>query len=69
VTEAEAIRGIRQAAKKRERATAARREATDDLRRFALEAQSAGVSISQIAREAGLSRQGLYDLLGEPASR
>lgn len=65
----EAIKGIRQAAKKRARASEARRQATDDLRRYCIEAQAAGVSISQIAREAGLSRQGVYDLLAEPASR
>ena len=60
-----AIKGIRQAAKRRERADKTRREATNDLRRYCLEAQQAGVSISQIAREAGLSRQGVYDLLGD----
>ncbi len=68
MTEAEAIKGIRQAAKHRERAAKARREATDDLRRYLREAQEVGVSISQIAREAGLSRQGVYDLLAERPS-
>jgi AcrR family transcriptional regulator len=65
----EAIKGIRKAAKQRERASEARSAATADLRRYCLEAQAEGVSISQIAREAGLSRQGVYDLLAEPASR
>jgi DNA invertase Pin-like site-specific DNA recombinase len=65
----EAIRAIRSAAKRRERAANARREATDDLRRYCQEAQAAGVPISQIAREAGLSRQGVYDLLGQPPSQ
>ena len=64
----EAIKGIRKAAKQRERATKARLDATQDLRHFALQAQAAGVSISQIAREAGLSRQGVYDLLAERPS-
>ena len=68
MTEAEAIKGIRSAAKRRERAMKSRVEATDDLRRYAREAQAAGASMSQIAREAGLSRQGLYDLLAERAS-
>lgn len=64
----EAIKGIRLAAKRRERASKARLEATDDLRRCCIEAQAAGVSVSQIAREAGLSRQGVYDLLaGRPS--
>ena len=63
MTEDEAVRGLRSAAKRRERADKARRKATDDLRRIAREAQEAGVPIAQIAREAGLSRQGVYDLL------
>ena len=67
VTENEAVRGLRGAA---EAATVsqtgnAERRPTD-LRRFAREAQKAGVSMSQIAREAGVSRQGLYDLLADP---
>lgn len=65
---AAAIKGIRQAARRRARGNAIRREATDDLRRYCHEAQAAGVSISQIAREAGLSRQGVYDLLAERPS-
>jgi DNA-binding phage protein len=68
MTESEAVKGLRSAAKRRERADKARREATDDLRRNAREAQKAGVPISRIAREAGLSRQGVYDLLAERAS-
>lgn len=67
--EAEAIKGIRKAASRRQRADKTRREATADLLRFCREAQKAGVSISQIAREADLSRQGVYDLLGQRPSR
>jgi DNA invertase Pin-like site-specific DNA recombinase len=64
---AEIVKAIRQAAKRRDRADKARREAVNDLRERIREAQAAGVSISQIAREAGLSRQGVYDLLnGHP---
>lgn len=59
------LRSIRGAAKRRERADAARREATDDLRRYCEAARDAGVSVTQIASEAGLSRQGVYDLLAE----
>lgn len=62
---AESMKGIRLAAKRRDRADQARRHATDQLRECAREAQSAGVPIAQIAREAGLSRQGVYDLLGD----
>lgn len=60
---ASALDGIRKAAKQRERAEALRRKATDDLRDYCRQAQAQGVPISQIAREAGLSRQGVYDLL------
>jgi hypothetical protein len=69
VTEAQVIRRIQSAAKKREKADAAKREATDDLRRYCAEAQKAGVPITRIAQEASLSRQGVYDLLaGRPSS-
>lgn len=57
------VQALRQAAKRRERIDRARREATAELRERIREAQAAGVSIAQIAREAGLSRQGVYDLL------
>jgi hypothetical protein len=69
MTQSEAIKGIRRAAKRRARAAHARREATAELRRYCQEAQAAGVSIIQIAREAGLSRQGVYDLLGQRPSQ
>ena len=64
-----AIKGIRRAAKSRERADAARHKATDDLRRYCKEAQDAGIPVTQIALEAGLSRQGVYDLLAERPSK
>lgn len=62
------IKTIRAAAKKRERASELRRSATDELREGARAAQAAGVPIAQIAREAGLSRQGVYDLLADTPS-
>jgi hypothetical protein len=65
VSEAQALRSIRAAAKRRERADTAKREATADLRRYCEAAKEAGVSITRIASEAGLSRQGVYDLLAE----
>ncbi|HWA55498.1 MAG TPA: hypothetical protein VG816_15115 [Solirubrobacterales bacterium] len=65
MSEATILRSIRGAAKRREKADAAKREATTDLRRYCEEAREAGVSITQIASEAGLSRQGVYDLLAE----
>jgi hypothetical protein len=65
MTQAEAIKGIRKAARRRDRADASRREARDELKRYCLEAQAAGVSVSEIARASGLSRQGVYGLLGQ----
>ncbi|HEX7244144.1 MAG TPA: hypothetical protein VF245_01090 [Solirubrobacterales bacterium] len=65
MSEATILRGIRSAAKRREKADAAKREATADLRRYCEQAREAGVSITKIASEAGLSRQGVYDLLAE----
>ena len=64
-----AIRSIRKAARQRERAQKARERATNDLRRYCREAQEAGVPITRIAREARLSRQGVYDLLGQQPSQ
>lgn len=63
MTEAATIRGIQGAARKRQKADAAKRKATDELRRYCAEAKRAGIPITRIAREAGLSRQGVYDLL------
>ena len=63
MTEREAIDGIRRAAAERARADDQRRKATDELRDYCRVALDAGVSMTRIAREAGLSRQGVYDLL------
>lgn len=60
-----ALRGIKKAAQGREKAEAERRKATDDLRGYCEAARFAGVPITRIASEAGLSRQGVYDLLAE----
>jgi hypothetical protein len=64
MTEAQIIQAIRRTAKRREKADQTRREATSELRSLCRKAQAAGVPITQIASEAGLSRQGVYDLLG-----
>lgn len=68
MTGAAAIRRIQAAVRKREKADAAKREATEQLRRSCREAQEAGVPIIRIAEVAGLSRQGVYDLLAERPS-
>lgn len=68
MSEAAAIRHIQAAVRKREKADEAKREATEQLRRSCREAQAEGVPITRIAAEAGLSRQGVYDLLAERPS-
>ncbi|HEY5053523.1 MAG TPA: hypothetical protein VII45_08965 [Solirubrobacterales bacterium] len=68
MSEAQVLRSIRGAATRRKSADAAKRQATEDLRGFCQQAQKAGVSITRIATEAGLSRQGVYDLLAERPS-
>jgi len=62
----DAIDGIRRAAKERGEADEMKRRATSDLRERARKAHDEGVSISQIAREANLTRQAVYDLLAVP---
>ncbi|HEX9968055.1 MAG TPA: hypothetical protein VGB06_08920 [Solirubrobacterales bacterium] len=68
MSERAVLQAIRRAARKRERADEAKREATEELRRHCREAQAAKVPVTRIASEAGLSRQGVYDLLGERPS-
>jgi DNA-binding CsgD family transcriptional regulator len=65
MSKTEAIKGIRNAARRRERADVSRREARADLKHYCREALAAGVPISQIAREAKISRQSVYALLGQ----
>jgi len=62
------IRRIKGAARKRQKADEAKRAATEELRGYVRDAREAGISITRIAAEAGLSRQGVYDLLGERPS-
>jgi hypothetical protein len=68
MSEAAVIRRIQAAVRKRAKADEAKREATEQLRRSCKEAQAAKIPITRIAAEAGLSRQGVYDLLGERPS-
>jgi DNA-binding phage protein len=64
------LKAIRLAARNRAKADQAKRKATTQLQRACREAHAEGVTITQIASEAGLSRQGVYDLIGPPkASR
>lgn len=59
------LREVKKAANRRQRADHSRRQATADLRKWCREARDAGVTVTEIASVAGLSRQGLYDLLGD----
>jgi FAD/FMN-containing dehydrogenase len=62
------VKPIEDAVRRREEAIAAREAATEDLRRYCRAARDAGIPITWIAGEAGLSRQGVYDLLAERPS-
>jgi len=62
------LREVAKAAGKRQQAVQAHQEANDELREWSRHAQNAGVTITEIAGVAGLSRQGLYDLLGDRRS-
>lgn len=64
MSDAAALRKIKAAARRRTKADEAKREATEQLRSYCREARKAGVPIAQIASEAGMSRQGVYDLIG-----
>jgi len=68
MTEGQAIRGIQQALRQRARAEEVRREATANLSKRLYDAQQAGVPITRIAQEAGLSWQGVYDLIAQRPS-
>lgn len=68
MSDAALLRSIRGAASRRHTADAAKQKATEDLRDYVRQARAAKVPITKIASEAGLSRQGVYDLLGERPS-
>ena len=68
MSEAQILRSIAGAASRRATADEAKRKATDDLREFVRQARAQKVPITKIASAAGLSRQGVYDLLGERPS-
>lgn len=71
MSEAAIIDAIHRAAKDRSRASELRHRATGELREHCREAHDRGIPMARIAREASLSRQGLYDLLADqpPASQ
>jgi hypothetical protein len=68
VSDGEALEDVRRAADQRAEADHLRADANRKLREAARRAQAEGVSVTRIAQEARLSRQGLYDLLADPRS-
>jgi DNA invertase Pin-like site-specific DNA recombinase len=58
------ILDLRFAGKRRKRAEQERQAAAAELRQRVLDAHEAGVAVTRIAREASLSRQAVYEILG-----
>jgi len=55
---------LRFAGKRRKRAEEERHAAALELRRRVLDAHEAGIPVARIAREAAISRQAVYEMLG-----
>jgi hypothetical protein len=62
--EISAIFELQFAAQRRKRAEEARRVAVSELRERVIDAHEASVPVTRIAREAGVSRQAVYEMLG-----
>lgn len=69
MNEKQAIEALRRASKRREAAEAERHAASIELRKSVQDARAAGLGPSRIAQEAGLSRQAVYEALGQPPSQ
>jgi hypothetical protein len=57
------LQGVRNAVKRRADAESSWKAATRELADYCEAARASGIPITQIASVAGLSRQGVYDLL------
>jgi hypothetical protein len=68
VTEKTALESLRRAGERREAADQERFEATVELRKAVQAAHKAGVGPTRIAQETGLSRQAVYEILGQQPS-
>jgi hypothetical protein len=68
MTEKKALEALRRAAERREIAEDERRAASVDLRKRIRDAHAAGVSPTRIAQEARVSRQAVYEALGQSPS-
>ena len=63
------VERLRRAAERREVADEERHAAADELRKRVREAHAAGLSPTEIAQEARLSRQAVYEALGQRGQR
>jgi DNA-binding phage protein len=68
MNETKAIDALHLAAERRKAADEERHAASAELRKRVKDARAAGVSPTRIAREAGLSRQAVYEALEERPS-
>jgi DNA-binding phage protein len=68
MSEDKIIEGLRRAAERRERADKERHAASAELRKLVQDAHAAGLGATQIAEAAGLSRQAVYEALGQRPS-
>jgi DNA-binding phage protein len=68
MNETQAIEALRRAAKRREAADDERHAASIELRKRVQDAHAAGIGPTRIAQEAGLSRQAVYEALGQRPS-
>jgi DNA-binding phage protein len=68
MNEAEAIEALHRAAERRKAADDERHAASAELRERVQDARATGVSPTRIAQEAGLSRQAVYEALGQRPS-
>lgn len=63
------LQALRDAADRRERADQERHDAATELRKRVQDAHAAGISPTRIAQEARLSRQAVYEALGQRPSQ
>jgi DNA-binding phage protein len=68
MTGSKALELLALAAKRREKADEERHQSTIELHKYTLAARGAGIGVTQIASTAGLSRQAVYEILGQQPS-
>ena len=68
MSEGKTIDALRRAAERRKAADDERHAASAELRKRVRDAHAAGISPTRIAQEAGLSRQAVYEALGQRPS-